>query len=1059
MRPIELKIKGFISYKDEQVIDFTRFNQGIFLIEGDIGAGKTTIFDAMSFALYGEASGSDRGDSKETIEILHCNQSPKSEDTVVELTFSQSGKTYKVERRIHFPKSRIAEGGYGKATVKANLYEGKELLVSDAGKVTAKVNEIIGLNKDQFKKIIMLPQGEFKEFLTAPSGQKYEILKKIFDSSIYERYQEILVEARDRLAKTRGDYTEAIRLQMENSFVEPLESDGFSEENFLYGAPEILDNLKALVKFDEEKYDLLNSAYTEKDKLFSKLNEEKGKAEALNADIDALNKAKQHLEELINKTAEMEELKLKLGKVEVVVNKILGVIESRDSLEKKKKDLAEEIVNGKARLKELTEAVSRAQEVVKQDDAVKEKVKEIEAATSKMEALLKRYDDHDALVKKINDRIIKQKKDSEDLEGKKKEAGQLLENKGKLEEESKKLEGSDAEKEKLNAKVEETKKKCDAFSSVEALCSDIYDKEEELKSLGDEYKKKEGDALRRKEAYDATYTAFLKSQAVLIADKVEKEIESCESTYCPVCGSHLKKGIVYNFAKSDKVVDEKEYKNAQKAFEKAEEERSKANTAYENCKTEVKTLKEQAVKSFSEIFPDCHAWEDITHDYILSCKTKLTKEYKDSQQAYKKKEADAKRFKEVNKHLDELIKKEAEISKGIASLEAGIEKEKKELEGWKEDEKNVKAELTYESKAEANRQIAKNKEEAKAIQDLIDEHLKMFNKKNTELSGIKASLEEKEKQQESNEKELLSTKEKLGDALSENGFATEEAAKSVVKNVPEPDKWIKQTRTDINSYDNDKKNTMVKISELEEKTKGKEKVDLEDLQAKIAKADEERKECNKGLKERGTLLDNHRKTCRLVEDKKRNLVKTDAAWIKLDKLANLAKGANASGGKLSFDRYVMGANFVAILEEANRRLEILSKGAYQLRHKTTVNRSNSEAGLDVEIENMNQSGIISKASLSGGEKFLTSLSLALGLSDIAQNRYGGQTLDSLFIDEGFGSLDDESLDLAMGVLNSLTNNNNRLVGIISHVDSVDNYIPQKIVVKKKNSCSSISIQT
>lgn len=74
MRPIELKIKGFISYKDEQVIDFTRFNQGIFLIEGDIGAGKTTIFDAMSFALYGEASGSDRGDSKETIEILHCNQ-------------------------------------------------------------------------------------------------------------------------------------------------------------------------------------------------------------------------------------------------------------------------------------------------------------------------------------------------------------------------------------------------------------------------------------------------------------------------------------------------------------------------------------------------------------------------------------------------------------------------------------------------------------------------------------------------------------------------------------------------------------------------------------------------------------------------------------------------------------------------------------------------------------------------------------------------------------------------------------------------------------------------
>ena len=184
MKPVTLKIKAFISYKDEQIIDFTRFTQGLFLIEGDIGAGKTTIFDAMSFALYGAASGSERDESTG---ILHCNQISKKEDTVVDLTFIQSGKEYRAVRKIHFSKVRGTVDEYGDPKVQAFLYKQGELITEGASKVTSKVIEIIGLNKAQFRQIVMLAQGEFKEFLKADSDQKYEILKRIFDTNEFER--------------------------------------------------------------------------------------------------------------------------------------------------------------------------------------------------------------------------------------------------------------------------------------------------------------------------------------------------------------------------------------------------------------------------------------------------------------------------------------------------------------------------------------------------------------------------------------------------------------------------------------------------------------------------------------------------------------------------------------------------------------------------------------------------------------------------------------------------------------------------------------------------------
>ena len=175
------------------------------------------------------------------------------------------------------------------------------------------------------------------------------------------------------------------------------------------------------------------------------------------------------------------------------------------------------------------------------------------------------------------------------------------------------------------------------------------------------------------------------------------------------------------------------------------------------------------------------------------------------------------------------------------------------------------------------------------------------------------------------------------------------------------------------------------------------------------------------------------------------LAATDAAWARLERLGGYAVGLSGQGGKLSFERYVMGAVFRDILEQANRRLDLISGGRYQLVHQSAASHAAAKAGLDIDILDMSTGKRRPSASLSGGEAFYTSLALALGLSDTVQSHAGGVRLEALFIDEGFGSLDEDMLDNALAVLNSLTRGD-RLVGLISHVDKLSASIPQKILV-------------
>ena len=278
MRPLNLEMTAFGSYASTTVLPFEEMKHGLYLVTGDTGAGKTTIFDAIMFALYGVASGSDRKSN-----MLHCDYVPKSTETVVKLRFSQNGKEYTAERRIRFSKKRGTTDQYGDSTISALLTGPDFTPIEGNTKVTARCEELLGLNADQFGRIVMLAQGEFKKFLKANSDEKNEILGKLFDNSVYVYYQNLILAARDELKQRRGAGVEELRSLMAITFQHPESFHGEEQEAFLPGHPALLENLDRLIA---EETDGLNRLRAERDEAFERLGEisrQEGEAAAMNA--------------------------------------------------------------------------------------------------------------------------------------------------------------------------------------------------------------------------------------------------------------------------------------------------------------------------------------------------------------------------------------------------------------------------------------------------------------------------------------------------------------------------------------------------------------------------------------------------------------------------------------------------------------------------------------------------------------------------------------------------------------------------------------------------------
>ena len=567
-------------------------------------------------------------------------------------------------------------------------------------------------------------------------------------------------------------------------------------------------------------------------------------------------------------------------------------------------------------------------------------------------------------------------------------------------------------------------------------------------------------ALEAKRRYDEVYELFVAGQAGLLAEELRKKVEHDGEATCPVCGSSICRDRLHVLTATDAdTPDKAKVDLAKAAFECQEKMRIDQDKEVDRLEKELKSDREHLVTDAGKWLPEGPTWERLCDEYYLDAA--IAEARLECGEAEKERDE----LKAEQERRDSEESKLSGLKAGLGTCDKNIDTQGKkaksmELEAVKLQEKidGLQRQLAYANRAAADRAKEGKQGERDSLQTKIDQHKDTLKNAGDALnssigrrSELKNTLAEQEIKRDQ-------AKADMSAALYETALPDVAAVREAL--IPmgnsEGEAWLMAELKAQIDYANDRENTRKDIDALRAQTAGKQQVDLEALEVEIDKAQSAWNEKNDRFADQNGLLKNHRDVANQVKTLKQSLEKTQAAWERIDKLAGMARGTSGDGGKRSFERYMLSATFLDILEMANRRLNQMSGGRYELVLKEGARRANAQSGLDIDVMDYSTDQRRSSESLSGGEAFFTSLALALGLSDVVQNRAGGRQLDALFIDEGFGTLSDGYLDKVLEVLNQLTEGD-RLVGIISHVDKLNESIPQKILVTNTGSGSKIEM--
>lgn len=1059
MRPKCLEMTAFGSYAGTTTIPFSDLKQGLYLVTGNTGAGKTTIFDAIVFALYGEASGQERN-----ADMMHCDYVDKSVDTVVRFHFSQSGKEYTVTRTIHYRKKRGMENQFGQRDIYAQLIEPERDPVDGSERVTKRCEALLGLNAEQFRKIIMLAQGEFKEFLKADSDKKNEILGKLFDNSAYVHYQNLLGGARNELKKRRDTQIVSLHTLMQNRFQFPEELTQEEHVLFLPGNPELNKNLDTLIAEEKAVSTELENKEKQIQAYLEELNSQKGAAESLNAQFDSLKKAHEHYAELLKQQPRIDQQRVQYERAETAVHrakpKVDQFIKAKDNLE----TTQAEIEALQEALLTQTLTVDKAKALVNDDDQNKVRVISLNTEIQKITEQLPHYQELETKLKSkrsAEDAIATAASERAEYAKALSETETAIE---RLQALLDKLEGIEIQVAQREIEYKAAEADLDTLSGktgIEKKVKEIQRKEKQLEKEQQSLLSATNNALAAEQNYHELYQRFIDGQAGLLAMRLAKDIQENDQAKCPVCSSKLCREHIPNFAPLlEGTPTESEIEDAKSDFEKKENLRNAQKEKHAKLDADIRAHKESLMNEVEKLLPECLTWEVLTSqgfltrtiktfsDKVEEAKNKLKQaESRKNDKVVYKEDLESKKEEKQNikESIDSCLKAEQTNNIKAKALEAAI--------------CELKEHLSYEDKKVAIRQQRTLNLELERISKAIQENAKTLETAQSQVNTTKGSLTEKERTIEKLVQEKTDAKEEMDSALRFCNFADLEEVSLALLPIGAADheQWLKIEQEVLATYDNDCKNTRNTIRNLDEQLQGKTYTNMEELSQKIKEARESLATVNASRRKRENLLNNHRDILKEVEKITQMLHQTESAWQRIEMLGNLAVGTAGEGGKLSFDRYVMGTVFREILDMANRRLDIMSGGKYELVHKSSSDRKNTKAGLDIEVLDNGTGRVRPSSSLSGGEAFITSMALALGLSDVVQNHAGGRKLDALFIDEGFGSLDGDVLDKALNILNQLTEGN-RLVGIISHIDKLDECIPQKIRVKNNEHGSTLALE-
>ena len=1055
MRPLKLEMTAFGSYAAPTVVNFDRLENGLYLISGDTGAGKTTIFDGIVFALYGKASGKDR-----TPEMMHCDLTEKSVATEVKLSFSQGGRTFTVVRSIRFPKKRKGDGGYGDPLLSATLQGDGLVPVEGATKVSAACEELLGLNAEQFRKIVMLAQGEFRDFLKADSEKKNEILGKLFDSSSYVWYQRLLEGAWRKLDALRSADRERLKALLTNQLILPPEED---PARFLPGSPDLAETLEALAAKGKARWDALEAQLRQAEQQRDSLLVQKTEGKTLNEALDRLQAGREQLAHLDAQAEEMAARQAACDRAELALHRVMPALREAERTVRERDTTREALEKLEKLAVVKEEALQHAQEDRKADEALTVRKEEIAARRVELGKQLELF----AALKQAREAHAKAEADRQVCLDRQTAVTRELE---ALEARRKSLSETMAGMEDVDLRADQCLRQATEAGKIYTALAGIGGVREQYRKLEDRaaaiagqeesFRQFTESVLAAKDRYDELYRRFLAGQAGLLASELRRDIQSAGAGHCPVCGTELKPEDLPRLADSGPEIPAQEAVDAAKAQAEAlEQDRQSKKELLDKARSQLLSKRELLVSYTMTLRPDCESWE------ILSAPGWLDQAEAEAKQASAQAKAALDAARAAAAERDKLraalpgTDRALEETRAEADrVRAALTEREKTLSAAKQSVEDLRSRLHYENEAAVQAESRALQEENARVCNLLTAHESREKQAKGALDIVNGQRSVARENLEAQTTAAAAAAEAAHAALAETGFADASAVTDAL--LPcrgmEPELWLRREQAALSDFAHDRKATAEAVRELTEQTAGRERAELDTLDQTFGESEAACQALRQQSRSLGQWLESTVRVRDQAKERLRALAATDAAWARLETLGTLAVGTTAQGGKLSFERYVMGAVFRDILEMANRRLDRISGGRYQLEHKTETDRASAKAGLEIEVLDLSTGKRRPSASLSGGEAFYTSLALALGLSDVVQSHAGGIKLEALFIDEGFGSLDDDMLDNALAVLNDLTQGD-RLVGIISHVDKLSASIPQKIVVKNGPQGSSLRV--
>ena len=1036
MRPIKLTISAFGPYASKQVIDFEELKgRNIFVISGKTGAGKTTIFDAISYALYGEAS----GESRET-DSLRSHFADDNTETYVELEFELRGEKYTVNRVPKQKKKKARGEGYTEKSADATLTLPDGKVITKVKNVTDKIIEILGITREQFKQIVMLAQGEFKKLLLADSVEREGIFRKIFNTYDFEKIQAELKDKAANLSKNRTKSKHEMEINLKNI---KGEHDIVIDEYVDF--PLVIEKLKDLLERDNNIYKTLNEEGKEVDNKLQVKNQEKAIIETNNNLIKEKEIIAKALEELLSKEDEYKNKAKTIidGKnakeVKYIENKL---VENNKKLAKREEDynlslknidslkLKQEEANKLLQIEESKECDREKLSVeINNLNKLEEKIIELDSLNNKV-MHLKQSAENSKL------QIINNKKETEELKKSKEEKELQLKDIATLETKKVELESDIKAKNKTLDEVRELFKVIRSFQNTYI---EHNNKAKEYKEFEVEYKKV-------KENYEKMDDLYKKEQAGILASKLQ------ENEPCPVCGStnHPNKATI---KENLKIPTKEELKVAKENLDKLEKENLEKINNLTTLNSNKTTYLEQVNNHLS----------------MLSATLNIDKTF-NSETAKVVKNLGTELKSVIDKLKDELLKVidkislKEKIEKELNLITTTINEREQSLIKLEECEKNYTTELTQNITKidEYKKEIPENITNVKTLNNLIEVKTKELNISKEKLAKLRLENENLAKKLEgenSTSKEINKSIEELkleiannqtnfNEAIKEQGFDNIEDYENAKLKIS----MVEVLEKEVENYNSELKLTKAKQEDIINKTKDIVFMDITTIDEEIKSIQNNKKELESKLRELHAIIVGNKTVLKNVENLNIEFKEIEEEYKVVGELADLANGKKAP--YISFERYILASYFEDIIEAANIRLEKMTGDRFSLIRKTSKSKGAGQKGLELEIYDNYTDSSRDVSSLSGGESFKASLSLALGLSDIVQSNAGGVSLDTMFVDEGFGTLDPQSLDNAIDSLLELQRGG-RLVGIISHVEELKERIDAKLEVTSTSKGSKV----